>query len=335
MRLPGVTPINAGAGAAPLVTVLIPVYNAAPWLDEALWSVRRQTWTTLDILVIDDGSTDGSAEIIARHAGADARLRVVSRGNLGLVATLNEGLGLARGTYLARFDADDRFEPECIERQVAAMETRPELVVLGVNIWSHRGLRWLGRGVHGETMTRLSLAFLNVVGHPGVMLRRSVLDQHGLRYDPAFYLAEDHDLWARLADIGTVDVLPETLLFYRPHAGALSQRNYARLLDVQRNITVRQFARWFDIRLDDLLPLDNAAWCDAVLKRLLAAPYWQQADAKTRQLLLWLLQDFCLRYGAGQQYLRHCGLRGLVAGRWNGLWFLVRMVARALRAPVR
>ena len=105
--------------AAPLVSVLLPVYNAGPYLAAALGSILRQDYDRLEVIAIDDGSTDNSLEILERYRRADNRVSVISRENRGLVATLNEGLRLAQGELVARMDADDVAYPWRLSRQVA------------------------------------------------------------------------------------------------------------------------------------------------------------------------------------------------------------------------
>src|SRR5690348_9897876 len=117
--------------APPLISVLLPVRDAAPYLDAALDSLARQTLGDFEIIAIDDGSTDGSREILARHAAADPRSSVHAQAAEGLVATLNRGLALAAGTYLARMDADDVAWPERFAAQAAFLADRSSAALVG------------------------------------------------------------------------------------------------------------------------------------------------------------------------------------------------------------
>jgi len=122
----------------PQLTVLMPVYNGGPFLRSAIESILNQDFSDFDFLIIDDGSTDGSHEIAASYA--DPRIRLESNGrNLGLIATLNRGLDLARGTYVARMDADDIAFPDRLSKQLTFMEAHPEIGLCGT--WYERDSR--------------------------------------------------------------------------------------------------------------------------------------------------------------------------------------------------
>src|SRR5258706_1545517 len=116
--------------APPLISVLLPVRDAAPYLDAALDSLSRQTLGDFEIIAIDDGSTDRSRDILARHAASDPRIEVHAQGAQGLIATLNRGLALARGTYLARMDADDIAWPERFAAQAAFLANHPSVALV-------------------------------------------------------------------------------------------------------------------------------------------------------------------------------------------------------------
>jgi len=120
---------SAPPGAAPAITVLMPVFNGGRFIGEAIESILGQTFTDFELLVINDGSTDDSLAVIGEYAARDRRIRVVSRENRGLVATLNEGLGLARGAYLARMDCDDISLPARLRRQYDFMRAHPPFLL--------------------------------------------------------------------------------------------------------------------------------------------------------------------------------------------------------------
>lgn len=216
---------QVAAGPAPAVTVLVPAYNAGPLLREAVDSVLAQTFTNFECLVIDDGSTDGSVQ--ALHAIGDTRLRIVHNpSNLGLIATLNLGLELARAPLLARMDADDVCLPQRLERQVAAFATRPALALLGT--WAEVfGPNGAAAGVMRtpETHAEVVRAMLcdNAFVHPSVMARTDVLLSLGGFPAHAMH-AEDYALWLKVVARHQTGNLPEPLLRYRVHDGQVSQR---------------------------------------------------------------------------------------------------------------
>ena len=208
----------------PKVTVLMPVYNGEAFLRQAMESVLRQTFADFELLVIDDGSSDSTVDIVTSYP--DLRIRLVQNGkNLGLIETLNRGIELARGEYILRMDCDDVCLPERLQRQMDFLERNPGVGVCGV--WY---LEFGGKG-HKTTCCapdhdsiRCGTLFNPVVGHPTVLLRRSMLLEHGLRYDPAFLHAEDYQLWVRAINDCRFANIPEVLLEYRVHPGQVTSR---------------------------------------------------------------------------------------------------------------
>lgn len=209
----------------PLVTVLLPVHNAAPWLQQAVESILGQTLGDLELLAIDDGSTDNSLEIL--RSCTDPRLRVLSHTrNLGLVATLNEGLDLARGRFIARMDADDSMLPDRLALQLACLEEHADLAAVAghvefINADGEITGSWdTDRATPDEASVRAMLPRTNCLAHPTIMFRRSALG--GLRYNPKQHGAEDWDLWLRMLSRGLrIGKLPRVVLHYRMHPGSI------------------------------------------------------------------------------------------------------------------
>lgn len=202
----------------PQVTVLLPVRNGAAHLPAALESIFAQTFGDFELLVLDDGSTDATPEIL--RAIRDPRLRVVTHPqNLGLVPTLNEGLGLARGEFVARQDHDDISQPERLQKQVIFLRTHPDCALLGTEAWQTNeqgrvSFRLL-RPLTPESI-RWYLCFDNAFIHSSVMFRRAVIRDELGGYQASFH-SEDYALWSRVARQRPVANLPEPLLRYREH----------------------------------------------------------------------------------------------------------------------
>jgi glycosyltransferase involved in cell wall biosynthesis len=212
---------------APRVSVLLPVWNGEPFLVAAVESILRQTLSTFELIVIDDGSTDGSAAIAEEFARVDDRVRVIRRPHDGLSAALNSGIAAARGEYIARMDADDISVPQRLEKQVAFLDAHPACVAAGawIEVVDEAGLP-LGLTTHGETHGEISAALLRGISplaHPTVVMRRDVLRGAG-GYDARLYPSEDFDLWFRLAANGELANLGEVLLRHRRHKTAVGIR---------------------------------------------------------------------------------------------------------------
>ena len=207
---------------SPDITVLMPVYNGARFLAAAIDSILQQTFGDLELLAINDGSYDQTAEILARYR--DRRVRVVTnKRNVGLITTLNRGLDLARGRFVARMDADDISLPKRLETQLAFLLRNPEVGVCGT--W----FRTIGNGAsrvvrppYSPNIVSAHAFFYCPLAHPSVMFRREMLERHALRYDPTALHAEDYDLWVRALEYFSVANVPEVLLEYRVHGAQVS-----------------------------------------------------------------------------------------------------------------
>ncbi|MBZ9770378.1 glycosyltransferase [Mesorhizobium sp. CA6] len=209
----------------PLISVVLPIYNAELYVGAAIQSILRQDYDRLEIIAINDGSTDRSLEILERFRKADGRVAIISRENRGLVASLNEGLSIARGELVARMDADDFAYPWRLSRQAALFAARPELGFCGslVDTLLH------GRVARGrvDPVFRLGLLpvlskFFTIFMHPTVVYNRRVIGEADLHYDGRYRHAEDFDLFRRLADRYPAALMPESLLVYRLHPGSVT-----------------------------------------------------------------------------------------------------------------
>jgi GT2 family glycosyltransferase len=205
-------------GAHPRVTVVLPIYNAEPFLADAIGSILTQSFRDFELIAIDD-SSDTSGQILDRFARADNRVRALHQLNAGMVAALNRGLDLARGEFIARMDADDVCHPERFARQVAFLDAHPDMAVVGcaVTLIDEAGNRI--REVEYPSTPEAIAAFLengSPLAHPSVMMRRAAVLAVG-GYREAYRNAEDYDLWLRMAERYRMANLPEHLLFYRQH----------------------------------------------------------------------------------------------------------------------
>ncbi len=214
--------VSGVSGRQPRVTVLMPVYNGERYLREAIGSILGQTFGDFELLIVNDGSTDASESIIRSHD--DPRIRLVTNeANLRLTATLNRGLALARGQYLARMDCDDISLPERLGKQVAFLDAHPEVAVVGT--WyrtTGEGRERIVRYPKKRGMLRSLLLFASPLAHPTVMLRRELFVRNGFLYDPDFPNVEDYELWSRISVSHDIAVMGEVLLRYRVHQGQVT-----------------------------------------------------------------------------------------------------------------
>lgn len=238
----------------PMVTVLMPVYNAARYLREALESVLSQTYRDFELLVIDDASTDASADLVGSFH--DPRIRLLRNdSNLGVARTLNRGAQLARGRYLARMDADDVCLPERLKRQVEYLELHPEVEVLGTRVeligadGGEIGVWQADREAVTAEEIRSRLPQGNCLAHPSVMMRRELLLCHP--YHEKVPYAQDYELWLRLAAHGCrIEKLDQVLLRHRVHQGSVTFKSNRSGSDL-KNVRIKSvcLGHWFAGRL--------------------------------------------------------------------------------------
>ncbi|MBJ6752756.1 glycosyltransferase [Geomonas anaerohicana] len=219
----------------PPLSILMPVRNEEKHLPAALASLSAQSFRDWELVVVDDGSTDRTSDILARAAAADARVRVLATGGQGLVPALNLGLAECRSELVARMDGDDVAHPDRLQAQVAFLAAHPEVGLLATN-FQHFPRRRIGSGMLGYQQWQNSLLSHEAIladifvespfVHPSVMYRKELVLQVGGYRDMGW--AEDYDLWLRLAAAGTRFArLLETLFFWRERPERTTRTNPA------------------------------------------------------------------------------------------------------------
>lgn len=217
---------QAGGEPNPPVSVVMAVHNGLPYLREAVDSILAQTFRGFEFIIIEDGSTDGSIEVLEAYAAADARVRLLPNPrNLGLTRSLNIGLRAARGRYVARMDADDVSLPDRLARQLAFLDGHPDFCVVGTayDRIDENGRRFM-RTEQCATANEYdwTLMFSPPLQHPTAMFRRSLVTDHGVLYDESLETTQDYDYWVRARAHGKGMVLAEPLVMYRTHGSAVS-----------------------------------------------------------------------------------------------------------------
>lgn len=208
----------------PSVSVVMPAYNAAKYLREAIESILRQTYTDFEFIIINDGSTDDTRAIIQSYD--DPRIVYLeNETNSGICVTLNKGLDSARGRYIARMDADDISLPERLAVQVAFMDAHPEVGVAGSDIvvFGEDFAPYTFKQLHTPEDCMAGLLFNTCFSHSAVMIRKSVISEHNLRYNDVFRGLEDYELWWQISKYSKLNNIDIPLLRYRHHKGQETQ----------------------------------------------------------------------------------------------------------------
>ena len=321
--------------SAPTLSVVMSVYNAAPFLDAAISSVLIQSFPDFEFLIVDDGSTDDSTSIIRAHAAKDSRILPVLRENRGLIASLNELLDLARAPLIARMDADDICAPERFAKQIRFLADHPDYGVVGSqvdHIDEHARPFPLANGTYPASHADVLCAIAEhkpVLCHPAVMFRREAVLAVG-GYHAAFRHCEDLDLWLRLANITRITNLPERLLRYRHYAGQVSFRH---ALEQQTGAALARVA--YRTRIagmpDPTADLDTIPQLDELDALFGQAGIAREVRGQVARALLY--SPIGLGGEGFDLLLRHLDEGGTHHGMWRTVARLVRfgMPVRALR----
>lgn len=205
------------------VSVLMPVFNGEKYLAEAIESLLKQSFTDFELLIINDCSTDQTENIVLSQT--DSRIRLVRNSeNLGLAASLNKGMALAKGEYVARMDCDDQCLPERLAEQVAFLDQNPDIHICGTWVQAFReNWEMLWEYPTDPDHIRCQMLFNCCLAHPSIMIRKETWQNLGLAYDPTFRYGEDYELWLRENLRIRFANIPKVLLRYRLHQKQMSK----------------------------------------------------------------------------------------------------------------
>lgn len=227
----------------PLVSVLMAVYNGEKFVAQSINSILQQTFSNLELIVIDDASSDNTPTILKSYQ--DKRLKIYTNPhNLGLTKTLNRGLGLVQGKYIARMDADDISVPNRIEKQVIFMEQNPDVGLLGgwIRNFDDEGSHvWQLATAHEQIACKL--LFTTQMVHGTAFFRRAILDEQGINYNENFLTSQDYELWTRLIEYTQFANLPEVLVEVRHHTQQVTKVHSNDLLSNTAKIRLRQIRK--------------------------------------------------------------------------------------------
>lgn len=308
---------------SPKVTVLMSVYNGEKYLEEAVNSILNQTFKDFEFIIINDGSFDDTLGMLELYD--DPRILLVTQENAGLTKSLNKGLALARGEYIARMDADDISLPGRLEKQVNLLDREPSVGVCGTlvkTIDSDDGSIW-NYPAEPDTI-RCRMIFESVIAHPSVMIRRSFFEKYKLYYDENLNQSQDYALWVRCAALFDLKNVSEVLLRYRIHHDQVGRKfsdgqrkvaNFIRKeqlenlgikpdkneLDLHERLsyydfgTDREFVEAANLWLMKLRAVNrkNGLYPDSALEQLLAE-WWYMVCDRAAGLGIWVWNIFWL-----------------------------------------
>ncbi len=226
------------------ISVLMPAYNAAEHIEEAINSILSQTFTDFEFIIINDGSTDLTIDIIKRFD--DPRIKLVcNEGNKGLIYSLNYGLEIAQGKYVARMDADDISLDTRFEKQINFLEKNPDISILGTAFAFMGTSHEIHHPNYNEEI-RIKLLDDGSFAHPTVMMRREAIISNNIKYNAAYKYIEDYQFWVEAA-IKTVKManLDEVLLEYRQHSQQVSHQRYKEQEETKQRIKLEYLSHYF------------------------------------------------------------------------------------------
>ena len=204
----------------PVVSVIVPVYNTESFIAEAIESILNQTYSDFELIIIDDYSTDSTREIINKYT--DPRINFVSKStHTGLVSSLNLGIALSKGEFIARMDGDDVSCLTRFEKQVNFLKANPNIALCGTWFQLLSTQEIIKYPLEPENI-KIALLDYCPFGHPTVMFRRDFITVNNIRYNEEYKSAEDYELWTRIVAIGKSVNIPEPLLSYRLHENQIT-----------------------------------------------------------------------------------------------------------------
>lgn len=250
-------------GPAPKVSVLLPVHNGSAYIESAMRSMMLQTLRDIEIVTVDDGSTDETPQILDRLKAEDSRIRILRPAkNLRLPRALNFGLDHVRGEYVARMDGDDLSLPGRLARQAAYLDANPKVILVGSGI---QEIDSQSRPIRSKPFSadpfavRWKMRFGMPFNHPTFMFRRAAMTA---RYDPEWTVSEDYEIITRISDLGQIVCLPELLLKYRIHTESITGTTWNRQIVEAKMLSERIQTRDLPHRIWEKLAVFRKGYFD-------------------------------------------------------------------------
>lgn len=239
----------------PLVSVLMPCYNVEKYIEESLTSILNQTYANLQIIAINDCSTDSTGQMLDKLAAQDSRILVVqNEQNLKLIKSLNKGISFCQGEFIARMDADDISLPNRIEKEIEFLQQHPDHDIVSTLFYAFRSenpnKRYLHHSPLKDEELRGYLLFKSGICHPAVMIRKRVFTELGLKFEEEYLHVEDYALWSEAIYKTKVANINEPLLLYRVHESQVST--------IHEDLQIENKKKVFKIHCSHLgLPVDD------------------------------------------------------------------------------
>ena len=235
----------------PAISVMIPVYNAESFLQETIDSVLWQTFTDFELLLMDDGSTDNSSEIIRSYD--DPRIHYVSCLH-NFIETLNRGLDMAKGKYIALLDHDDLMMPYRLQTQFCFMEANPHLVASGGFMHT---FGWYAERFEAPLKHKDLILYYSPIYNPTGFIRRDVLLQHQIKYKQGYSFSADFKLWMDIMQAGEIANIPKILTLYRTNKEQTSVKNYTDCVLAAQKIQIEAIDSYLSFLIKNISGFDN------------------------------------------------------------------------------
>lgn len=241
----------------PKISVIMPVYNAGSYLSQSIESILNQSFSDFEFLIYNDGSTDNSDHIIRSYS--DKRIRYTNfEQNRGYVHILNRGLNESKGDYIARMDADDISISTRFEEQIAFLEKKPAVGICGSWFENFGTISGVAKTPILDEDVKLSLFYGTPVGHPTVMMRKSMLEKYNLKYENDYLYSEDYELFERASAHFSILNIPKVLLQYRKHPTQVTNQKWQRQYFLSGKVQARRLLRALnDVDADDIKWMEN------------------------------------------------------------------------------
>lgn len=233
------------------ISVIMPAYNAEKYINEAIDSILNQTYTDFEFIIVNDGSTDKTSDIVKSYS--DKRIVFVeNEKNMGIVYSLNKGLKLAKGEYIARMDADDISLKNRLEKQMDFMDNNLDVAVLGTSIQLFNNDNELSvmNFSSNSDFIKADMLFNSCVAHPTVMIRKKILENYSLQYDANYHGREDFKLWWEISKNSNIYCLQDVLLKYRLHNDQITN-NYHSVDLLKHKLFLKERIEDIDVVLSD------------------------------------------------------------------------------------